>query len=61
MEGGYQEGWYVHPSLGLIKVTHTNRQWVYLWYTEGGAKALSMERPVDPWTWALSEAKEIAS
>ena len=57
MEGGYQEGWYVHPSLGLIKIIHA-KEWVYRCYTDSGAKPLSKERPLDPWTWALSEPKE---
>jgi len=47
-------GWYRHPKLGLIKVFQSNvKGWVYQCYSESGARALSMEKPVDPWTWAL--------
>ena len=58
MEGGYQEGWYVHPSLGLIKTINSQNQWVYRCYNAKGTKPLSKERPLDPWIWALSEPKQ---
>ena len=60
MEGGYQEGWYVHPNLGLIKVIFSNKKWVFRCYTDSGSKPLSKERPLDPWTWALSEPQKEA-
>ncbi|MDZ7641098.1 MAG: hypothetical protein U5J62_03605 [Desulfurivibrio sp.] len=56
MEGTYQEGWYNHPTLGLIRIYVSGTDWVYVCYTRNGKKALSKERPLDGWTWALSEA-----
>ena len=58
MEGDFQTGWYYHPTLGLIRTTFTNGKWVYRCYSEKGTKPLSKERPLDQWTWALSEARE---
>ncbi|ADH85063.1 hypothetical protein [Desulfurivibrio alkaliphilus] len=55
MEGTFQEGWYTHPTLGLIRVFTSGSEWVYVCYTSNGRKALSRERPLDGWTWALSE------
>lgn len=55
MEGSYKEGWYHHPSLGLIRVFVSGSDWVYVCYTRNGKKALSKERTIDGWTWALSE------
>ncbi len=56
MEGGFKEGWYSHQSMGLIKVfQNRNDAWVYQCYTTNGTKALSRERPMDSWIWALSQ------
>ena len=58
MQGNYESGWYDHPSLGLIKVYPSSGSgWVYRCYTQRGDKALSKERPLDQWTWALSEKR----
>ncbi|MBU0730863.1 MAG: hypothetical protein KKA70_14090 [Proteobacteria bacterium] len=56
MDGTFQEGMYTHPNLGLIKILFKNNNWVYQCYTKSGDKPLSKERPLDQWTWALSEA-----
>ncbi len=60
MDGKYQEGWFNHPNHGLIKIFLSEKrgEWVYQCYSNSGAKALSMERPLDQWTWALSESNE---
>ncbi|MFC1524704.1 hypothetical protein ACFL6N_07935 [Thermodesulfobacteriota bacterium] len=58
MDGTYQEGMYSHPSLGTIRIFQKNNNWVYQCYTTRGHKPLSRERPIDPWTWALSEPME---
>ncbi|TBV79445.1 MAG: hypothetical protein EYX74_06915 [Desulfobulbaceae bacterium] len=55
MEGNFSEGWYQHPSLGLIKIFFNNSDWVYVCYTRNGQKALSKERKIDNWIWALSK------
>jgi len=55
MEGNYESGWYNHPSLGLIRVYPNGPDWVYRCYNKNGDKPLSKERPLDQWTWALSE------
>ncbi len=56
MDGSYSEGWYQHPTHGLIKVYMSNdSDWVYRCYTRNGSKPLSKERPMDQWIWALSE------
>lgn len=55
MEGSYREGWFIHPNLGLIRIFIKGPDWVYVCYTRNGEKALSKERPLDSWTWALSE------
>jgi len=56
MEGGCKEGWYEHQSMGVIKIfQNQNGSWVYQCYTSNGAKPLSRERPLDSWTWALSQ------
>ena len=56
MFGNYQDGWFQHPTLGLIKIFINAKQtWVYQCYTRNGKKPLSNERPLDKWTWALSE------
>lgn len=56
MEGNYRAGWFNHPTLDLIKVFMSNRDWVYQCYTKNGQKAVSKEKTLDPWTWALAEA-----
>ena len=57
MDGNYSEGWYRHPQLGLIKVFENEEkgQWVYQCFSDSGARALSLEKPIDGWTWALAE------
>ena len=55
MDGAYKDGWYIHPSLGLIKISLNDHEWVYQCYSQNAQKALSKERPLDSWTWALSE------
>ncbi|MBU0483255.1 MAG: hypothetical protein KKB30_01910 [Proteobacteria bacterium] len=57
MDGSYEPGLYNHPTLGLIKIFLTEDNWVYQCYTQKGTKALSNPRPLDVWTWALSEPK----
>jgi len=56
MEGSYTEGWFTHPTIGLIRISQKNMDWYYQCYTRNGQKAVSKERPLDTWTWALSEA-----
>lgn len=56
MHGEFQEGWYEHPTLGIIKIFRNNDSWVYQCYTTNQKKALSKERTLDPWTWALCES-----
>ncbi len=59
MDGSYAEGWYKHPNHGLIKIfLKDGREWVYQCYTTNGDKPLSKDRPLDSWTWALSEATD---
>lgn len=54
MDGQITAGWYRHPNLGLIKIFENDkRAWVYQCYSESGARALSKEKPMDSWTWAL--------
>ncbi|OGQ98437.1 MAG: hypothetical protein A2505_06425 [Deltaproteobacteria bacterium RIFOXYD12_FULL_55_16] len=55
MDGPHIEGWYEHPNLGLIRIFLKGSSWVFQCYTHNGQKALSKERPLDIWTWALSE------
>ncbi len=55
MDGKIKTGWYVHPNLSLIKVYEKNGAWVYQCYKRNGSKAISKERDLDQWTWALSE------
>jgi hypothetical protein len=60
MDGSYTEGWYNHPNLGLIKIYVSGSQvWVFQCYTKSAQKALSKERPLDGWTWALSEPANV--
>ena len=56
MNDTYTEGWFTHPNHGLIKIFLKNGSWLYLCYSHNGQKALSKERPLDRWIWALSEA-----
>ena len=57
-DGTYEAGWFSHPNLGLIKIfLNKSSKWVYQCYAERGHKPLSAERPLDQWTWALSEKK----
>lgn len=59
MDGTYEAGWFTHPNLGLIKIfLDKNAKWVYQCYAQMGHKPLSAERPLDQWTWALSERKQ---
>ena len=54
MDGQVKPGWYRHPNLGLIQVyVNVNQEWVYRCYSESGTRALSTEKPIDTWTWAL--------
>lgn len=56
MDGQITAGWYRHPKLGLIKVFENDkRAWVYQCYSESGTRALSKEKSVDNWTWALCD------
>lgn len=55
MEGKFSEGWYQHPTMGLIRVYVNGGDWVYVCYTRNGQKPLSKERKMDSWSWALSE------
>ena len=58
MEGPVKEGLYNHPSQGVIKIFHKeNESWVFQCYTKNGQKAISREKSLDTWTWALSEPK----
>ena len=55
MDGTYEEGWYIHPKEDLIRVNQNDGEWVYRCYSGNGQRALSKERPLDSWTWALSQ------
>jgi len=56
MDGQVTAGWYRHPKLGLIKIfENKNRLWVYQCFSESRARALSLEKEMDKWTWALCE------
>ena len=55
MDGQFKPGWYIHPNLALIKIFQKGPRWVYQCYTKNGQKAVSKERELDTWTWALSE------
>ena len=57
MDGQITAGWYRHPKLGLIKIFENDkRAWVYQCYSESGTRALSKEKAMDTWTWALCDA-----
>lgn len=56
MDGQIIPGWFRHPKLGLIKVfANENQEWVYQCFSDSGTRALSKEKTVDSWTWALCE------
>lgn len=56
MDGTFQEGWYMHPKEELIRISQNEEgNWVYRCYSVNGKRALSKDRPLDSWTWALSE------
>jgi hypothetical protein len=56
MDGQITAGWYRHPKLGLIKIfDNAKRNWVYQCYSESGMRALSKEKEIDQWTWALCD------
>ncbi len=55
MDGPFKDGMYTHPSLGLIKIFIKNESWVYQCYKSSGLKPLSAPKPLDQWTWAMSE------
>lgn len=56
MDGQITAGWYRHPKLGLIKIFESDkRSWVYQCYSESGKRALSKEKDMDNWTWALCD------
>ncbi|MBU0480406.1 MAG: hypothetical protein KKG47_04830 [Proteobacteria bacterium] len=60
MDGNYHEGFFDHPSHGLIKIyRNSSGNWVYQCYTSSGTKPLSKERTLDAWTWALSTVSDI--
>ena len=55
MDGQITAGWYQHPKLGLIKIFEdSKRTWVYQCYSDSGMRALSKEKAIDQWIWALS-------
>ena len=58
MEGPFQPGWYYHNTLGLIKISQTNGSWYYQCYKSNGSKPISNKKPLDQWTWAMSEEEE---
>jgi hypothetical protein len=58
MDGPVKEGFYNHPNLGVIKIFQKNESWVYQCYTRNTQKAVSRERSLDTWTWALSEPRQ---
>jgi len=59
MDGKFQDGWYQHPQLELIRIFQSGDSWVYQCYSKNGSRALSKERDLDAWTWALSQPTEI--
>ena len=57
MDGQVTTGWYRHPKLGLIKIfVNEKREWVYQCFSESRARALSREKEMDNWTWALCKS-----
>lgn len=59
MDGQITAGWFRHPKLELIKVFENDKQtWVYQCYSESGKRALSKEKALDSWTWALCATTE---
>ena len=58
MEGPVKEGFYNHPNNGVIRIFQKeNGNWVYQCYTQNAQKAISREKSLDNWTWALSEPR----
>lgn len=55
MNGPITDGMYNHPTLGLIKIFNKGGDWVYQCYNKIGTKPLSTPKPLDQWTWAMSE------
>lgn len=55
MDGQITAGWYRHPKLGLIKIFESKNAWAYQCFSDSGARALSKEKSMDAWTWALCE------
>ncbi len=55
MDGTFKDGMYIHPNLGLIKIFIKDGDWVYQCYKSNGSKPLSAPKPLDQWTWAMSE------
>lgn len=59
MDGQIAAGWYRHPQLGLIKISiDESNSWVYQCFSESGTRSLSTKKPLDQWTWALSQLDE---
>jgi len=59
MDGQIVAGWYRHPQQGLIKIyLDESSSWSYQCYSESGARALSLKKPLDQWTWALCQTEE---
>ena len=62
MEGKIIAGWYQHPKLGLTKIFENDQQmWVYQCFSDSGQRALSREKEIDSWTWALCTPASNAS
>ncbi|MBA3013737.1 MAG: hypothetical protein FP815_02160 [Desulfobulbaceae bacterium] len=60
MDGQISAGWYRHPKLGLIKIYQNNKQaWAYQCFSDSGTRALSREKSLDTWTWALCDRSPI--
>jgi hypothetical protein len=57
MDGTFKDGMYSHPNLGLIKIFSKDGNWVYQCYTSNGQKPLSSPKPLDQWTWVMSEER----
>jgi len=59
MDGQISAGWYRHPQLGLIKISiDESSSWTYQCYSDSGTRPLSKKKPLDQWTWALSQLDE---
>ncbi len=55
MEGSFEAGWYEHNTLGLIKIAYLDGKWIYQCYKSNGSKPISKKKPLDQWTWTMSE------